>query len=162
MKPACVLALGNPLRRDDSLGIRLLDELKKDQLAFLKGVDLVDGGTGGFSLLHVIKKYDLVIILDAVDFHGTTGEIRVFQEQDVNSVKAVCWSSTHGIDMLDVLRMAEEIGEKPKKIVFIGIQPKDISSGEGLSIEIDKQFSTIKKEVYSYIQTIVKEQKRRD
>lgn len=161
MSKNCIIGLGNPLRRDDGIGIRLLQEIKQEHPEITQAFDCIDGGTGGFRLLHTIVHYKMVVLLDAVNFQGKPGEIRVFHEHDVQSTKGACWSSTHGIDMLDVVRMARELETKPDTVIFIGIQPKDISTGETLSLELENQIPMLKKTLLSSLRNIINKEKKK-
>jgi len=150
----CLLGLGTPLRRDDGIGIRILKEIQKSAHEAIKGVDCIDGGTGGFSLLHLISQYEVVIVLDAVYYGGKPGQVHLFSEDEIKSVKEPCWSSTHGLDFLDVLRMAREIDTKPKTVYVIGIQPYTVSTGNSLSPVIEQQLTHILNTVLSMLQQI--------
>ena len=52
MKKIAVIGIGNPLRSDDGIGIVLIEKLIENKESFSKNVDFLDGGTGGFNLLH--------------------------------------------------------------------------------------------------------------
>ena len=82
-----VIGVGNPLVADEGVGIAVIEELGKRDLP--DSVELVDAGSAGMSLLHIIKDYDAVIIIDAADFGGEPGEVRTFTPDEVRSVKAM-------------------------------------------------------------------------
>lgn len=62
-----VLGLGNLLRRDDGVGVHVIQELRTRH-RFPPSVRLVDGGLGGPGLLGVVEGAGALIIVDAV--HG--------------------------------------------------------------------------------------------
>jgi hydrogenase maturation protease len=63
-----VLGLGNILLGDEGVGVRVVEELQRS--GGLPGVEIVDGGTAGYSLLPFFDGAGLVIIVDAtVDGH---------------------------------------------------------------------------------------------
>jgi hydrogenase maturation protease len=60
-----VLGLGNILLGDEGVGVRVVEELERR--GGLPGVELVDGGTAGFSLLPFFDGAGLAVIVDAAD-----------------------------------------------------------------------------------------------
>ena len=58
-----VLGLGNILLGDEGVGVRVVEELERS--GGLPGVELVDGGTAGFSLLSYFDGAALVVVVDA-------------------------------------------------------------------------------------------------
>ena len=143
MKKTAVIGIGNPLRRDDAIGIILLGKLieRKDDLP--KNIKLIDGGTGGMNLLHILSSFDAVLIVDAVDFKGSAGEVKLFKAEDVISEKTSVGFSTHESDFLKIIKMSEELGEAPDEIFIFGIQPKDTSYGQKLSPKIKNNIESL-------------------
>ena len=69
-----VLALGNPIRSDDGVGIVALRCLEED-LRVPGTVDLVEGGTKGLELVSYISGMSRLLVLDAVDVGAVAGTI---------------------------------------------------------------------------------------
>lgn len=151
-----IIGIGNPLRKDDGIGIQLLDILKKEKKHLPQTVSLIDGGTGGMNLLHLFPKFDVIVLLDAVDFQSSPGDTRFFSLDDIRSQKKVSTVSTHNADVFQIIQFAQDIGECPKKIVVFGVQPADVCFGNGLTDIIKEQMNAIvtrmKKQVLSFIQ----------
>lgn len=135
-KNLAIIAIGNELMGDDGVGPAVLHLLSENRLP--EDVELIDGGTGGFSVLHIIKDYDRVILIDSGDFGGAPGELKVFGPKDVNSVKNVQRYSLHDADLMEVIRVSEELGECPKEIHIIAVQPKKVEMGRSLSPQVAK------------------------
>jgi len=147
MKPIGVIGVGNPLRQDDGIGIYLLEKLR-DQFSSTGGpFEFIDGGTAGFSLIHVLSRFDTVVIIDAVNFHGTPGELRMFTAQQARSVKTCNDLSTHHTDLFQILDIVDRLDTKPSHLLIIGIQPQSIEYGTTLS-------SALQQVVDDYIQII--------
>jgi hydrogenase maturation protease len=138
-----IIGIGNPLRHDDGIGIVLLEKLREEKRILPKGVEFVDGGTGGMTLLHLLPNYDVVLIIDAVDFAGKPGEYKVFDADDVQSKKPVVTQSTHGSDFLKILDISKQLKEEPKKIYIFGIQPQTMTMGQGLSPVLQKNVDSL-------------------
>ncbi len=60
-----VLGVGNVLRRDDGVGVHVVEELRR-RFRFPEGVRLVDGGLGGPALLGALEGAEALIAVDAV------------------------------------------------------------------------------------------------
>ncbi|MFO7618937.1 MAG: hydrogenase maturation protease [Thermoplasmata archaeon] len=131
MARTAVFGIGNTLMADDGAGVRVL-ELLTD---IPDNVELVEMATGGISLLHHFDGVDKAIIVDAADFGGKPGEVRIFRPGDVDSVKTVGYS-LHDVDILNVLKIAGQMGTLPKEVFIAAIQPASLEMGTGLSPEV--------------------------
>jgi len=144
-----VIAIGNELMGDDGVGPVILKILSEKDIP--ESVDLIDGGTGGISLLHIVKNYGKVIFIDCADFGGAPGEIRVFTPLEINSVKEMRRYSLHEVDLMEVIRLSQKIGEAPEHILLIAVQPKRVNMNMRLSLEVATAIPQAVKEVISQI-----------
>ncbi len=156
MKKIGIIGLGTPLRRDDGIGIVLLELLVKRKKEFPKNIEFIDGGTGGMNLLHLLARFDTVLLIDAVDFKGRPGEVRVFSLKDIQSQKKPVMASTHDPDFLNLLRLSQELKELPETLVIFGVQPRSVSHGMGLSKEIETVLDDLYLKLQKEIQDFVK------
>ncbi len=135
MSSSAVIGLGNPLMGDDGFGLVALERIREEWR--LEGdVELADGGTWGMSLLPLIENAERVILLDAIAAGAQPGEIVVL-ERDRLPVYLSRKLSPHQVDMKDVLAVAELRGTLPLETVAIGVQPKSVEMGLGLSAEVE-------------------------
>jgi len=153
-----IIGVGNPLRKDDGIGILLLDHIKKESNSLSRNVSFIDGGTGGMNLLHTFNKFDVIILLDAVDFNGFPGETRFFTFDDICSQKKVSTVSTHNADLFQIIRIGQELDECPKKIFVFGVQPLDVSFGEGLTKPVQDQLTDIINSMKHHVFKLINEQ----
>lgn len=128
LKTTAIIGIGNTLMSDDGAGVRVLEYL--DGLP--AHVEVVELATGGMTLLHHLEKYPKVIIVDAADFGGSPGEVRIFTPEEVTSIKTVGYS-LHDLDILAVLRLAKQLGTHPDTVIIAAIQPASVDMKEGLS-----------------------------
>jgi hydrogenase maturation protease len=61
-----VLGIGNPLKLDEGVGVRIVEEIM-ERYEFPSSVDVVDAGTMGMSMLPLFADHDVMIVADAVD-----------------------------------------------------------------------------------------------
>ncbi|MGD9152340.1 MAG: hydrogenase maturation protease [Gammaproteobacteria bacterium] len=124
-----ILGVGNIWRRDDGVGIEAIKLLRQESMT---NVDLINGGIDGLSLIDVIKRYQRAIIIDAVDMQLTPGTVKLFDIKEAKIKIKHDALSTHGFGLAEVLGLLEKLGCKTK-IKIIGVQPQDISFGEGMT-----------------------------
>ncbi len=115
---------------DDGLGMRVIDELEKEDLP--NNVELYSGDTSGLDLLKVFPGHDKVIIIDAADMGEDPGAIRSFSFDEIKKADFKDVISTHGMGLLETLTIAEKIDLKPE-IIIIGVQPEMVSHSLELS-----------------------------
>jgi hydrogenase maturation protease len=134
-----IIGVGNILRRDDGIGSIIIEELENLKL---ENVDLLDGGTDGLALLDYLSNYSQAIIIDAVSMGTLPGTVKVFTPQEVSINIQSDALSTHGLGLAEVMKLMEPL-EIKTNLTIIGIEPKDISFGEGLSVEIQAKIPEI-------------------
>ena len=143
MKKIGVIGIGNPLRKDDGIGIVLLEKLVEIKDDLPDDIEYIDGGTGGMNLLHLFARFDIVVFIDAVNFGGEVGESKLFKSEDVNSKKIPINISTHESDILKVIQISKKLKECPSKLFIFGIQPEDTSFGQTISNEIQENIDLL-------------------
>jgi hydrogenase maturation protease len=149
MKPILIICLGNPLMRDEGIGIRLASELSA-HLAVNPDVEVLDLGTGGLSVIHAIAGREKIIFVDCAVMGQEPGTMFRFTPEQVRSKKLRIRYSLHEGDLLNTLKLSRQLGKCPDNIVIFGIEPKEVLQGEGLSSELHNN-------IQQYVQTILEE-----
>jgi hydrogenase maturation protease len=127
-----VIGLGNPLMGDDGAGIAVLDLLRGAPLP--AGAALLDAGTPGPGLLHLLEGLDAAVLVDAADFGGAPGEVRAFDPGEVRRAgPAPPGLSLHEGDLLGVLALAARLGQAPARIRICAVQPARVAPDPALS-----------------------------
>jgi len=129
-----VLGIGNPLCRDDGIGIRIVAEMRDS--GKYPGIDIIDGGAAPdlFSLLDADS--GKLIIVDALRGGGRAGEIYRIELGEEN-IADEAPASLHGMGILDSLKLMRQLGRHLPAVVIIGIEPADASHGLRLSPAIE-------------------------
>ena len=124
-----IIGLGNKLRRDDGIGVYVASKLKSS-LRNVGGVEVIVAEDRVDYAARELGKLrpDLIIVIDAMEFHESPGEIRVVRLEDVEEPYAY----THRIPMKTVFKL---IGIKAPTYV-LGIQIASRDFGEELSKEV--------------------------
>lgn len=153
-KKFAVIGIGNPLRKDDGIGIILLQRIRQYKKNLPGIIDYIDGGTGGLNLLHVLARYDFALLIDAVDFKGRPGDSRFVSLEELRNQKRPVSFSTHETDFLNVIRLSEGLDELPQEVFVFAVQPKDVSFGPTLSEEIVQKLDTLTLMLRNKIQSL--------
>ncbi|MEM7816186.1 MAG: hydrogenase maturation protease [Candidatus Aenigmatarchaeota archaeon] len=113
-----VIGVGNELKCDDGMGSG-------------KDILVIPPEVPENWIEPIIKfKPEVLILVDAADFGGKSGEIRVIREDEISKV----FTNTHSVPLVLFL---EAIKKKVKtKTIFIGIQPKTTGFEKPISREV--------------------------
>ena len=137
-----ILGIGNILMKDEGIGCRIAEELQ-NRYDFPEGVDVVDSGTMGLVLLNLLREYDFVIVVDAVDGTGyPPGTVVRMSPEDIAPNQVM--HSLHDARFIDVLEAAMLIGIEIEGHV-IGVQVEDMDPPElfiGLSNSLEDAVDT--------------------
>ena len=143
-----VIGIGNTLRRDDGIGIVILESLLK----FYKReeVDYLNFGIASFDLIHRMQNYNAVLLIDGVRAGLSAGEVKIFELQDIEYNPDKISTSTHELDLKDIFEFSKSLGLKTK-VYVAGIQVDDISYQEGLSNILKDRKEDIAREISVFI-----------
>ena len=121
------MCIGNREGGDDAVGPYVADKLKFEKL---HNIRVIDSGTVPENYTSVVKreKPRTLIIIDAVEMNLVPGEIRIVPKEKIG----VMTISTHGIPISVLIGYLEQY---VKNIIFIGIQPKEMSGELTLSVK---------------------------
>ncbi len=136
MGKQAVIGIGNPLRGDDGVGPRVVEELQRRTLP--ENVSLLDGGTGGLGLLSLLENgWQRVILVDAADVGRAPGEFVRFTPDQVRMARTEHALSIHNAGLSDALALADALGRRLPQMVIFGVQPGVIGWREGLSAPVE-------------------------
>jgi hydrogenase maturation protease len=129
-----VLALGNPIRSDDGVGIVALRRLEKDSRV-PDPVDLLEGGTKGLELVAYIAGISRLLVLDAVDVGAVAGTIVCIRGAELCSLQGN--GNVHDLALADILNALRLLGQEPQETVLLGVQPGTTELGTSLSKSVE-------------------------
>ena len=154
-----IIGFGNIFMGDDGIGVRVIEELQKQQIfKDNENIELVEGGTSGVDLVFMLQNTCKAIIIDAVDAGQKIAQIVVFSPQEIKEFKKKIFKSysLHDIDLAEAFELVKNLN-LPTAIKIIGIKPKKIGYSDKLTPEIEKQIpdiiTKVKEEVLKYTAT---------
>lgn len=150
-KKLLILGIGNYLMGDEGVGVHFAQRLENEPLP--PGVDVLDGGTGGFHLTHFIEKYPTVILIDATLDDHPNGHIRLLEPRfSKDFPKAM---STHDIGMKDVIEAMLFMDKLPRIYLFAvsieSLQQQQVT----LTPEIEAVMPELKKQVLALAEKLI-------
>ena len=148
-----VLGVGNPILSDDGVGIHIARELKRLKMP---GIDVEELAASGLELLDVVRGYDKVVIIDAIQTtKGKPGELYVLEEKDFE--KSIHGSSPHGINIATALALGRKLvpNEMPKEVVFFAVEAEDlVNVSERLTPKVAKALPRIVEKVRKELSSV--------
>lgn len=143
MNKPLVIGLGNSYRSDDALGIEIVKNLEttfegKIQAYFCAG-NTID-------LLEIWKGCSTVFIVDAIESNGgEIGSLHCFSPRNEKIPAIFTNSSTHLLDIVQVIELGEALGNLPDFIKLYGIEANSFAMGSAISEKLKDRISAIEK-----------------
>jgi hydrogenase maturation protease len=122
-----VLGLGNPILRDDSIGLRVVEEMRRKP-ARDPEVELDHDFWGGLRLMERMIGYDRVIVIDAILTGAEPGTIHFLAPGDIPTQRS---ASVHDVNLptaLELGRQAQAHLPASEDILLIGVEVEDVQT----------------------------------
>jgi hydrogenase maturation protease len=132
-----VLGLGNVLLQDEGVGVRVIERLQA-AYAFPNDVTVLDGGTLGLDLLHVLEESDRAVVVDAVKAAKEPGALVRLRNAEIPAFLGPK-VSPHQVGLQDLLGLAQLRGHFPGEVILLGVQAERLEPGLDLSPAIAAQ-----------------------
>lgn len=132
MNAIVVIGLGNPLMRDEGVGLRVVRELESRRDRF-PGVDFIEAGASALGALHGMAGRRKAVFVDCAFMGEPAGTIRRFKPEEARSIKRLAGFSLHEGDLMSSIELSRRLGECPETIAIYGIEPDAVKMGEELS-----------------------------
>jgi hydrogenase maturation protease len=126
-----VAGIGNIFLGDDGFGVEVVRRLLIQGLP--AGVRVVDFGIRGFDLAYALQDgYETTILIDAYPHNRQPGTVSLI-EPDLGQLRECDqpFVETHGMNPLNVLRMAAAMNGNIKNIFLVGCEPATFGGDEG-------------------------------
>lgn len=129
-----IIGIGNPLRRDDGIGVGIVQRLRLIKVPLLQDWTLLSWQGDLFDLIPVVEGGSHVIFIDGlVDPYATPGAIYkwdLVQEKPPNSISPM---STHSVGLGTVVELLSALGKTPQHFWLIGVVLADCGIGDDVS-----------------------------
>ena len=141
-----VLGVGNPYRRDDGFGVDVVSRLEDLNLDHVEVQE--ESGEPGDLVCRWTGR-DTVVLVDAINADAPPGTVHRMEfvegAWDVPVPKTRL--STHGLGIAEGVELGEILGRLPRRLVVLGVEAADTSSGVGLSPEVERAAGAVVEEI---------------
>jgi hydrogenase maturation protease len=121
-KKLTILGLGNILLQDEGFGVHFVRYIS-ERYRFPEGVEIIDGGVLGYTLLDILGSCEEMIVVDCLKVDDAPGSIYRFTREEMD-MHLPPPTSAHEVKFADVLCKSEMMGECPE-MIFLCIVPQD-------------------------------------
>jgi hydrogenase maturation protease len=123
-----VAGIGNIFLGDDGFGCEVVRRLAERELP--EDVEVVDFGIRGMDLAYALMDpYEVVVFVDAVPRGEEPGTVYLI-EAEVSEEGEVTLD-THGMDPVNVIRLARVLGAEIPRTLVVGCEPQNIPGRRG-------------------------------
>lgn len=137
MKKINVIGLGNILFGDEGFGVEAVKRLEEESSDLSDAVQFIDGGTQGIYLLDYIESADVLIIYDAIIPSDFDQQVYIYRNDELPAFIHRKMSS-HQMGLSELLSVARLHAKLPDDIVLIGVPPKNLELGSGISRGVEE------------------------
>ncbi len=148
-----ILGIGNEILKDDGIGPKIVSRLAKEFPA--SAFDYQSASLGGLELVELIRGYQRVILIDAINTgQGQVGDVYFFTPQDFKETLHL--SNLHDISFLQALELGKHINIPiPEEIQIIAIEIReDKVFGEEFSPELQSRYEQIYFKIREHLKSI--------
>jgi hydrogenase maturation protease len=132
-----VLGLGNPILSDDSIGLRVVQELRV-RLGDKPDIEVGEDYWGGLRLMERMIGFDRAIIIDAIRTDAEPGTIHLLSPNDIPTQRS---ASAHDVNLPTALELGRQAGAQlppPNEILIVGVEAADVQTfDEALTPEVE-------------------------
>jgi hydrogenase maturation protease len=120
-----ILGLGNPLVTDDSVGLRVIEQLRA-RLADRPDIEISEDYWGGLRLMERMIGFDRAIVVDAIQTGALPGTIHLLTVDGIATQRS---ASAHDVNLATALEFGRGAGAQlpeNRHIQLVGIEAQDI------------------------------------
>jgi hydrogenase maturation protease len=152
-----VAGVGNVFQRDDAFGvevIRLLEGRPRPP-----GVKVADFGIRGVHLVYeLLDGCDLFVLVDAAQRGCAPGTVTVLEVEPEHLPSPNGVMDAHGLAPDQVFAMLAALGGRPGRSLVVVCEPADVSTGMGLSDQVQEALPAAVRAVEEILEQVQREE----
>jgi hydrogenase maturation protease len=130
MRPAVIIGVGNPYRRDDGVGPAVIRALRERGCP---GATLAESDGETAALIALWDEHRLAVLVDAIHAEpARPGRVHRLVVPDPRVMRRAAVSS-HDLGLGDAVRLAVQLDRMPDRMIVYGVEAADTDFGVGLS-----------------------------
>ena len=138
-----VMGVGNYLMGDEGIGVHIIQEMAKLDLP--DNVDILDGGTGGFTLLGCFESYPTIVFVDATMDGKSPGTLSLIKPRFASDFPSAL--SVHDVglkDMVEAVYLMDQVPDIHLMTISIAeMKPMTLELSEAVKAAIPKAIDKI-------------------
>ncbi|MCE2611692.1 hydrogenase maturation protease [Flavobacteriaceae bacterium D16] len=138
-----VMGVGNYLMGDEGIGVHIIQEMAKLDLP--DNVDILDGGTGGFTLLGCFESYPTIVFVDATMDGKSPGTLSLIKPRFASDFPSAL--SVHDVglkDMVEAVYLMDQVPDIHLMTISIAeMKPMTLELSEAVKASIPKAIDKI-------------------
>ena len=132
-----ILGLGNPIVRDDAVGLRVAQVLRS-RLADRGDIEVAEDYWGGLRLMERMVGYQRAVVIDAIRTGAAPGTVHRLRVDDIPTQRS---ASAHDVNLPTALALGRQSGldlPSDDRIALVAVEAQDIIHfGEDLTPEVE-------------------------
>ena len=152
-----VAGIGNIFLGDDGFGCEVVRRLAERELP--ENVEVRDFGIRGMDLAYsLMDPYAAVVFVDAVPRGEEPGTVYLIEAEVPEEGEVAL--DTHGMDPVNVIRLARVLGAEIPRTLVVGCEPKVVLSGEqydDMLMELSEPVHRAVDEAVKLVESVVEE-----
>jgi len=146
---AIVVGIGNPILRDDSVGIKVVERVKERI-----DVETAVLTTTGFDVLDKILDHDFAIIVDAIRTGNRPGTIYELSVEEISLTDR--YTNSHNLNLATTLKLGYTIfPERMPEVRILAVEVEDVESfGEDCTPEVEKAIPKVVERIEEILKSL--------
>lgn len=153
--PVVIVGIGNPMRHDDGIGPAAIAQLAEGELSSSRDlVDLETLGGEATRLMEAWRGRDQAIVIDAGRAGAEPGTIH---RLTVGIDPLPAWAnsaSSHSAGLAEAIDLARVLDALPAHLIVFGVEPGDLSMGEGFSAGVESALPRLVERVLAEVRSM--------
>jgi hydrogenase maturation protease len=132
-RPPAVVALGDPLRADDAIGLHIMGELREFTRSWLGRVEFVDAILPGHLPTERIRARPAMVIFGTLVRGAAPGTVHVMSGTEALRIRHGHPNAGAAGNIVALLRTLQVVDSLPPSVRVIGVEPERLDGAMGLS-----------------------------
>lgn len=148
----CIVTVGNSLRGDDGIASALCEHLPA---TVLSDVCVFNLGTYTNYLSDCLKGHKAAIIIDSTCDGLSPGSVSIIDLHALLEGPNLNINSSHGFSVADELKLANQLGSLPNRLIFFGVEIGEVNWKETISPALKEKLPLLVSNLAFLVQRIL-------
>ncbi len=132
-RPPAVVGVGDPLRADEAIGLRVLGELREFMRSWLGRVEFVDANLPGHAPSERLRGRSALVVAGTLTRGAAPGTVHVLTAREALRTRRGHPNAAAAGTTVSLLRTLQAVNALPRWVTVIGVEPARLERVMGLS-----------------------------